>query len=59
MTRLRTAIASIGLVVWVVLVGSFAALDTSQLRTGFAWGVVTMAPAFLVAGWIIEGERRP
>jgi len=51
----RTAIASIGVAAWVLLVGSAADFGDTYSRTAFALGVAAAVPAFLLAARV---ERR-
>jgi hypothetical protein len=54
---MRTALASIAVAAWVILVGSLADFGTPEARTAFALGVAAAVPGFMFSGWILEGRR--
>lgn len=53
---MRTALASLLVVTWVLFIGSIADFQTREARTAFALGVVAAIPGLLAGGW--AGERR-
>lgn len=54
---MRTAIASVVVVAWVLFVGSLADFDDTGARTAFALGIMAGFPVVVAAGWA-EGRRR-
>lgn len=55
---MRTVLASIVVVAWVLLIGSLADFDDAYSRTAFALGVIASCGAFAAADWILEARRR-
>ena len=47
----RTALASLFVVVWILVIGSLADFHTTEARTAFALGVVAAIPGLLAGGW--------
>lgn len=56
--RLRTALASLPVVVWVLVIGSLADFGTPEARTAFALGIVAVCGPFVVADKLLVGGRR-
>jgi hypothetical protein len=54
---MRTALASIAVAAWVLLVGAAADFDDPYARTAFALGILASLPVVVAAGWA-EGRRR-
>ena len=52
---MRTSLASIAVVAWVLRVGAAADVDDPYARTAFALGILAGFPVILAAGW---AERR-
>ena len=48
--RLRTALNSLVVVVWVLVIGSLAEFHTLEGSTGFILGIVACIPGFVLAG---------
>lgn len=57
-SRVRTALASIVVVAWIILVGALADFHDAYSRTAFALGVVAAIPGLLAGGWADDGGRR-
>jgi hypothetical protein len=55
---LRTALASLAVVTWVLVIGSLADMHDLRSWTTFALGVVAAIPGLLAGGWADEGGRR-
>ena len=50
----RTALASVGVVVWVLVIGSLADFGTTEARTAFALGIAAVAGPFVVADRLLR-----
>lgn len=56
---MRTALASLVVVAWVLVIGSAADFGTLEAHTAFALGVAAAVPAFAMADWILgRGTER-
>ena len=55
---LRTALASLAVMLWVLVIGSLADFGTTEARTAFALGVVAVTGPFVVADAMLTGRRR-
>ena len=52
---IRTALGSLVVMAWVLLIGALADFGDSYSRTAFALGMAAAVPAFLLADWM-EGR---
>ena len=50
----RTALASVAIVAWVLVIGALADFHTAEARTAFALGIAAVAGPFVVADRLLR-----
>ena len=54
----RTALVSLGIMAWVILVGELASFPDAYSRTAYALGIAVVAGPFVALDKLLVGRRR-